>query len=83
MNLYGQDMASLERQIIVRSCMDAITKQNHYSAFFSYYGANLIGVKSKRWSDFGELNARKDLNLKPVSLLEDGPTSSGAPSPLA
>lgn len=62
-NLYGEDMASLERQIIVRSCMDAITKQNHYSAFFSYYGANLIGVKTKRWSDFGGLCARKNLNL--------------------
>lgn len=82
-NLYGQDMASLERQIIVRSCMDAITKQNHYSAFFSYYGANLIGIGSKRWSDFGKLNARKDLNLKPVSLLDEGPASSEAPSPLA
>ncbi len=62
-NLYGEDMASLERQIIVRSCMDAITKQNHYSAFFSYYGANLIGVDSKRWSDFGGLDARTNLNL--------------------
>ncbi|MEW7850518.1 hypothetical protein AB2N08_17650 [Massilia aurea] len=82
-NLYGQDMASIERQIIVRSCMDAITKQNHYSAFFSYYGANLIGVNSKRWSDFGELIARKDLNLKPVSLLDDDPGSSLAPSSLA
>lgn len=69
-NLYGQDMVSLERQIIVRSCMDAITKQNHYSAFFSYYGANLIGVGSKRWSDFGELNVRKDLNLSQDSLLD-------------
>ena len=37
-NLYGQDMTSIERQIIVRSCMDAITKQNNYSSFYSYYG---------------------------------------------
>ena len=61
-NLYGQDMASIERQIIVRSCMDAITKQNHHSSFFSYYGANLIGVGTKRWADFGELDDRINLN---------------------
>lgn len=63
LNLYGKDMATLERQIIVRSCMDAITKQNHHSSFSSYFGANLIGVGSKRWSDFGELNERYYLNL--------------------
>lgn len=62
-NLYGHDMASVERQIIVRSCMDAITKQNHFSAFFSYFGANLIGVGTKRWSDFADLSGRVDLNL--------------------
>lgn len=61
-NLYGQDMTSPERQVIVRSCMDAITKQNHYSSFFSYYGANLIGVGNRRWSNFGELKNRMDLN---------------------
>lgn len=63
-NLYGQDMASIERQIIVRSCMDAITKQNHYSSFFSYYGANLIGIRTKRWADFGKLDDRINLNNK-------------------
>jgi hypothetical protein len=61
-NLYGKDMTTIERQIIVRACMDAITKQNHYSSFFSYYGANLIGVGTKRWSKFGELKERQDLN---------------------
>lgn len=63
LNLYGKDMATIERQVIVRACMDAITKQNHYSSFFSYYGANLIGIGTKRWSDFGELNERYDLNV--------------------
>lgn len=63
LNLYGKDMATIERQIIVRACMDAIAKQNHYSSFFSYYGANLIGVGTKRWSDFGELEKRHDLNV--------------------
>ncbi len=63
LNLYGKDMATIERQIIVRACMDAITKQNHYSSFFSYYGANLIGVGTKRWSEFGELGVRYDLNV--------------------
>ncbi|EFO3334804.1 hypothetical protein AT519_24310 [Escherichia coli] len=63
-NLYGKDMATIERQIIVRACMDAITKQNHYSSFFSYYGANLIGVGTKRWSDFGKLDERHDLNVE-------------------
>lgn len=62
-NLYGQDMKSIERQIIVRSCMDAITKQNHYSSYYSYYGANLIGEGSKRWSKFGKLNKRNNLNV--------------------
>lgn len=61
-DLYGKDTATIERQIIIRACMDAITKQNHYSSFFSYYGANLIGVNTKRWSDFGELKERFDLN---------------------
>lgn len=61
-DFYGKDTATIERQIIIRACMDAITKQNHYSSFFSYYGANLIGVKTKRWSDFGELKERFDLN---------------------
>lgn len=63
LNLYGKDMASIERQVIVRACMDAITKQNHYSSFYSYYGANLIGVGTKRWSDFGELKERYNLNV--------------------
>ncbi|WP_288390403.1 hypothetical protein [uncultured Acinetobacter sp.] len=63
LNLYGKDMATIERQIIVRACMDAITKQNHYSSFFSYYGANLIGIGTKRWSKFGELGMRQDMNV--------------------
>ncbi|HIF9186924.1 TPA: hypothetical protein ACX6PV_003977 [Photobacterium damselae] len=63
LNLYGKDMATIERQVIVRACMDAITKQNHYSSFFSYYGANLIGTGTKRWSKFGELGVRQDLNV--------------------
>ena len=63
LNLYGKDMATIERQVIVRACMDAITKQNHYSSFFSYYGANLIGIGTKRWSNFGELEERYDLNV--------------------
>jgi hypothetical protein len=63
-DLYGEYMTSIERQIIVRGCMDAITKQNHYSSFFSYFGANLIGIHTKRWSIFGELDERQDLNFK-------------------
>lgn len=63
LNLYGKDMSTIERQIIVRACMDAITKQNHYSSFFSYYGANLIGVGKKRWSHFSELKKRFELKI--------------------
>ncbi|MDH4867442.1 hypothetical protein SBO82_10740 [Alcaligenes nematophilus] len=62
LNLYGKDMATIERQIIVRACMDAITKQNHYSSFFSYFGANLIGEGTKRWSGLGKLEKRHNLN---------------------
>ncbi len=62
LNLYGKDISKIERQIIVRACMDAITKQNHYSSFFSYFGANLIGATTKSWSHFGELKERHDLN---------------------
>jgi len=63
-NLYGKDIATIERQIIIRACMDAITKQNHYSSFYSYFGANLIGINTKRWSEFGELKERYDLNCQ-------------------
>lgn len=62
LNLYGKDISKIERQIIVRACMDAITKQNHHSSFFSYFGANLIGATTKSWSHFGKLKERHDLN---------------------
>ncbi len=60
-NLYGEHMSTIERQIIVRACMDAITKQNHFSSFFSYYGANLIGDGSEEWSSFAELSTRQTI----------------------
>ena len=41
--------------------MDAITKQNHFSSFFSYYGANLIGDGSEEWSSFAELSTRQTI----------------------
>ncbi|BCO13735.1 hypothetical protein RIMD111065_20910 [Aeromonas hydrophila] len=62
MNLYGEDFKNIERQIIIRSCIDAITKQNHYSAYYSYYGANLIGEYEKPWAKFSELKGRDEIS---------------------
>ncbi|MDL9988812.1 hypothetical protein [Providencia rettgeri] len=62
LDLYGEYLSSIERQIIVRSCIDAIKKQCHYSSFYSYFGAHLIGEKTKSWSKFGALDIRKNLN---------------------
>ncbi|MFB1077157.1 class I SAM-dependent methyltransferase [Photobacterium damselae] len=63
LNLYGEDLVSIERQIIIRSCMDAITKQNHHSAYFSYYGANLIGDHEQPWASFGKLICREEITV--------------------
>ena len=62
LDLYGEYLSSIERQIIIRSCIDAIKKQCHYSSFYSYFGAHLIGEKTKSWSKFGALDIRKNLN---------------------
>ncbi|MBW1746092.1 MAG: hypothetical protein JRJ25_07205 [Deltaproteobacteria bacterium] len=60
-DLYGEDLALIERQIIIRSCMDAITKQSLYSIFYSYAGANLIGINTKRWSESPTLEPRNEI----------------------
>jgi hypothetical protein len=62
LDLYGEDLVSIERQIIIRGCMDAITKQNHHSLFFSYYGANMIAHHERRWSDVAEIFPRVNLD---------------------
>ncbi|WP_116585841.1 hypothetical protein [Pectobacterium versatile] len=62
LELYGDDLKAIERQMIIRACMDSITKQSHYLSTVSYYGANLIGVDTTEWSSFGEFEPRINLN---------------------
>ncbi|EDQ8488908.1 hypothetical protein GQ231_002618 [Salmonella enterica] len=62
LDLYGTYISAIERQIIVRSCMDAIKKQCHYSFFDLYFGSHLIGIHTKEWSGCPNLKIRHNLN---------------------
>ncbi len=61
--LQGNDMHTLERQIISRSCLDAISKQIRWPISWCYFGANLICINDRRWSNFSELKPRVSLEV--------------------
>ena len=48
---YGEDLSIIERQIISRMCMDAIDKQTLHILDTQYYGAALIGINERSWSE--------------------------------
>lgn len=62
LELYGNDLKAMERQVIIRACMDLITKQSHYLSTVSYYGANLVDAHTKEWPNFSEFESRINLN---------------------
>ncbi|EKN4694919.1 hypothetical protein ABF228_001459 [Yersinia ruckeri] len=62
LELYGNDLKAMERQVIIRACMDLITKQSHYLSTVSYYGANLVDAHTNEWPNFSEFNSRINLN---------------------
>jgi len=62
LQMYGNDLKFIERQIIIRSCMDLITKQSHYLSTGSYYGANLIDGYTDELFTFGNFSPRINLN---------------------
>jgi hypothetical protein len=63
--LYGRDLASVERQLISRICMDAISKCRDHLVPQLYFAANLICFGSERWATEAEISRRIDLNASP------------------
>jgi len=59
--LYGKDLASIERQMILRICMDAICKSRGNMIPQFYSGANVICVYEEDWATKAELPARVEL----------------------
>ncbi|PQK86777.1 hypothetical protein CG431_06490 [Pantoea ananatis] len=62
LELYGNDLKAMERQVITRACMDLITKQSHYLSTVSYFGANLVDAHTYEWPNFAEFPPRINLN---------------------
>jgi hypothetical protein len=44
---YGDTFGVLEKQIIIRSCIDSITKQTRETIPYSYYGASLVCINEE------------------------------------
>jgi hypothetical protein len=57
-NFYGEDLANIERQMIVRSCIDAIGKHSRFCLYNLYYGAALVGLNEKSWSKSKRIQER-------------------------
>lgn len=52
-DLYGDELSKMEKQILVRICLDAIGgKQSGHILPSLYYGSNLIGQGEKDWAQF-------------------------------
>jgi len=60
--LYGRDLASTERQLISRICMDAICKCRDHLVPRLYAGANLICFGTESWAREAEICRRLDLS---------------------
>lgn len=55
MELYGETMVSMERQILFRSCLDAIGKQLTFTPIPIYDGGvSMIGIGETEWANFVE-----------------------------
>jgi hypothetical protein len=59
--LYGQDLKSIERQLISRICMDAICKARDNVVPQLYSGANVICFHTEKWAREAEMPHRIDL----------------------
>jgi hypothetical protein len=57
---YADNLMSIEKQIVVRSCIDAIRKESTYTIDNLYLGSNLIGFGEKSWVNFATLEERED-----------------------
>ena len=62
LELYGNDLTVLERQIIARSCIDSIGKQRRWIIPYTYFGSALIGELERSWANFPYLPPREDIN---------------------
>jgi len=59
---YGLDLKIIERQILTRICIDAIAKHSLHILQKQYYGAHLIGIYERTWSENHHFKSREDLN---------------------
>jgi hypothetical protein len=57
---YADNLMSIEKQIVVRSCIDAIRKESTYTIDNLYLYSNLIGFGVKSWVNFATLEERED-----------------------
>ena len=62
--LYGDDLKGVEKQIIIRTCMDIICK--HSTQLFPqiYSGANMVCRGEKPWVVFPQLPARERISFE-------------------
>jgi hypothetical protein len=59
---YGEDLMQMERQILARICVDAISKHSLHILEQQYYGSALIGANERPWSRNFELPIRYFIN---------------------
>lgn len=59
---YGEDLKQIDRQMLSRICVDAISKHSLHILEQQYYGSALIGANERKWSCNFELPGRYNLN---------------------
>ncbi|WP_292391615.1 hypothetical protein [Methanosarcina sp. UBA5] len=63
---YADNLMSIEKQIIVRSCIDAIRKESTYIIDNLYLYSNLIGFGEKSWVNFATLEERENFGSEEI-----------------
>jgi hypothetical protein len=61
LELYDKDLTVLERQIVIRSCLDAIGKQTRWILPQIFSGSNLICINERDWASWAELALREEI----------------------
>lgn len=60
--LYGRDLATIERQILARICLNAIGRQRRWIVPQLYFATALIGYNERDWAREPDLIPRVDLS---------------------
>ena len=61
---YGEDLKQIDRQMLARICVDAISKHSLHILEQQYYGSALIGANEQDWSKNFELPDRYAIKIE-------------------